>query len=120
MQLLFEMMPVVVAARRDIVRLFGKIECWRRIMPEICEEGRVIRAIRRDEHLLRLLQQPVGRGEAERVDQLPVCAHMVQQADLAELCNLKINDRARAEDLDGCARAVFGREDAEVSSGIRT
>ena len=113
MQLLFEMVPVVVAARRDIVRLLGKIERWRRIMPEICEEGRVIRAIRRDEHLLRLLQQPVGRGEAERVDQLPVCAHMVQQADLAELCDLKINDRARAEDLDGCARAVFGREDAE-------
>ena len=60
MQLLFEMVPVVVAARRDIVRLFGKIERWRRIMPEICEEGRVIRAVRRDEHLLRLLQQPVG------------------------------------------------------------
>ena len=68
MQLLFEMVPVVVAARRDIVRLFGKIERWRRIMPEICEEGRVIRAVRRDEHLLRLLQQPssISRSNAAR------------------------------------------------------
>ena len=68
MQLLFEMVPVVVAARRDIVRFFGKIERWRRIMPEICEEGRIIRAIRRDEHLLRLLQQPVGEGGLAVVD----------------------------------------------------
>ena len=53
-------------------------------MPEICEEGRVSgRFVGMSTS--RLLQQPVGRGEAERVDQLTVYAHMVQQADLAEL-----------------------------------
>lgn len=89
-------------------------------MPEICEEGRVIRAIRRDEHLLRLLQQPVGRGEAERVDQLPVYAHMMQQADLAELRDLK-KMTVREQKISRAAPAPSsGGRMRRVSSGIRT